>query len=1657
MKSKTDKRLLSKLIAATLMGTVGLSMYSVSAAAPAESLPLGEGSSATHESVAIGTNAQATTSSNAIGIGAKASGSSSVLGNGAQAVAGGVAIGKEAVAGIGKEGSNEIIVGGVAVGQSANAALGGIAIGSSATTKNISDVVIGSNSKNNGAGSTIIGYGTEGNRSSVVVGTNSKAGLNALSIGYEAEASQFAATALGSQSKVTAMQGVALGSSTVADTASGKTGYLANKTQTANVAKSVYTSTNGAVSVGKTNEITRQITNVAAGTEDTDVVNVRQLKDLDLAVDNKISTQLSAVNTQLDGKLDADALQYVSIKSTETGTGSNEDNLGANGANSIAIGPKAVAKYTADVAMGLNANAHGFYSIALGRDSETTGSSSVAVGDGAKSKTNETVAIGKKAITNSIGSISIGKDATTATDSMAAMAIGYETNATGVAATAMGAQAKALSKSATAVGFDAVIQNASNGSGRTGNNAVAMGVSSKVDGGNGGIAIGNNANVIDTNQATVVGTGAMVSALPENSGDSVVITDGSSGTKTITKGDDGTYTVVPTKDSVESLKQRNGNAYGATALGSRATAHNLGAVAAGLYATAIGDTSVAIGNNSMTLADSATAVGASATATAEDSMVLGGYTNANIDTAVALGSYAKTDRAAGEQVGYNPATNAASTEDDATWKSTLGAVSVGNSTAGKTRQITNVAAGFADTDAVNVAQLKNVSLKVTGDNLKTDATAIGNVNLASQQLAINGDSNITTTVAKDGQSVNLALSKTVTDKLGAVQYFSVNSTEASNKDNKGATKTGAIAIGAKAGATNWYDIAIGNNARSSGSWSIALGSDANVSGTTATAIGYGAQSTNDQTIALGYMANASGQQATAIGREANAAGGVSIALGTQTHANADDSVAIGRKSSVASQGVNSIAIGQEAYIGKKTEQGGTPAEGVLDHSLSIVDNDTSSGKENQEYMNSIAIGSTAKSYGYQNTVLGVGAEAHDTNDVAIGVLAKAKGHYATAMGKQANANGLEATALGHWARAYGDNAIAIGSYAITSTLDGTGEVKNGIAIGKQARVASNNSVALGQNSLAFVPTDLKTKAYLSEEEFAAENGVISVGNAEYTVGDVSVAENRRRITNVAGGADDYDAVNVKQLKAAKVEVIAGGNVTVDTDTTAGYTKYTVNSVDTDTKIVDGTAIYNDNGTGAITLNTEQNGTKGKVSVIGLHDKYITGASLTGNTLTINRNDGENFTVDNIATKDDVTTAVGDSSWTLGVAKVPSITTVGDSEATAVGTPTEIKNGNTVTLRAERGIKLSQDGSNIDIGLKYIDVDPAVDAQPLGVSDAKASGAATLAVGQNSIADGHQGTAVGFSSHAGEYSLAVGSRADASAARSLALGYNTSAGVFGVAAGSQAKATGQQSIAVGTYTQTNGVNSIGIGMSAKKEGATSDSPSDFEIKTNSDRAIAIGRGTYVGLKAKKATAIGVGSKIMGGTTNTSNNAVLLGTSSSITEGQSSLLLGNKASINKSQNAVGVGSQSSIKNSMAGTAVGYLAIAKDAEQGTAIGGGSIVSAKQATAVGGSSEVSAAQGVAIGYKSNAGVAHGVALGTYSQATRANNYMGYNPLTGTVMENDEAAIAKVLGREADLEAYNATMQNSDPKSQEYLEAKTNKEILLSAYKSGMSAVSVG
>ena len=150
-------------------------------------------------------------------------------------------------------------------------------------------------------------------------------------------------------------------------------------------------------------------------------------------------------------------------------------------------------------------------------------------------------------------------------------------------------------------------------------------------------------------------------------------------------------------------------------------------------------------------ADESIAIGpnASTDKSATSSVAIGDGASATIADGVAIGSKSVASTAAGV-AGYNANTGRTDTYANltgATLTSTLGGVAVG--TTNQTRQINYVAAGTADTDAVNVAQLKSVNLAFTGD------TGSGDVNLASSKLAVNGDNTYITTTA-NGKKITIA-------------------------------------------------------------------------------------------------------------------------------------------------------------------------------------------------------------------------------------------------------------------------------------------------------------------------------------------------------------------------------------------------------------------------------------------------------------------------------------------------------------------------------------------------------------------------------------------------------------------------------------------------------------------------------------------------------------------------------------------------------------------------------------------------------------------------------------------------------------------------------------------------------------------------------------
>ena len=175
-------------------------------------------------------------------------------------------------------------------------------------------------------------------------------------------------------------------------------------------------------------------------------------------------------------------------------------------------------------------------------------------------------------------------------------------------------------------------------------------------------------------------------------------------------------------------------------------------------------------NRKVTSANNAVIIGSSdaeTTTTVNDAVAIGHNTEVSKEGGVALGSGSKATVAAGA-VGYDISTNAPSTDTSVTWKSTASAVSVGDVANDVTRQITSVAAGTNDTDAVNVAQLKKVATKITAVEANTNkhATVVAGDNTTVTTGAnANGGIEYKVAVKKDLVDINSANFGNVTDTI----------------------------------------------------------------------------------------------------------------------------------------------------------------------------------------------------------------------------------------------------------------------------------------------------------------------------------------------------------------------------------------------------------------------------------------------------------------------------------------------------------------------------------------------------------------------------------------------------------------------------------------------------------------------------------------------------------------------------------------------------------------------------------------------------------------------------------------------------------------------------------------------------------------------------
>ena len=473
------------------------------------------------------------------------------------------------------------------------------------------------------------------------------------------------------------------------------------------------------------------------------------------------------------------ATQGCNVMAAGAGTPATSNNVwGKTTPGGVAIGPntEALGASAIDPASG---KARVAPSIAIGLSSRSEGLDTITIGIGAGNSKSYGISMGKQ--TNVTGDYGIAIGYQTSAMSDHAVAIGEQTRAPKMGATVMGVSARGYGQGSVSLGWQALAGADVYGSGiniqsnpytdsstdinnyqkwgdtaiglravATGGNATALGRSARAAaenaiaiGGGDGNNFNNNTEKTEATASKAIAMGYNAKASNSNAL-SLGVKATASGSDSVSLGtsskatDSGSIAIGETSESTDT---------NSVALGYTSKANGASATAVGPQSQATKTSAVALGRGAMAIEDYAVAIGDSASATKTNAVALGYKSKAN--TASGVAGY---DANANRTNKYTGLTGNALT-------STWGAVSIGDGT--NTRQITGLAAGTNDTDAVNVAQLKSVNLAFTGDN-----SSSGDVNLVNNKLAITGDNTYITTAAANQGLVIKAKKETITVSNG---------------------------------------------------------------------------------------------------------------------------------------------------------------------------------------------------------------------------------------------------------------------------------------------------------------------------------------------------------------------------------------------------------------------------------------------------------------------------------------------------------------------------------------------------------------------------------------------------------------------------------------------------------------------------------------------------------------------------------------------------------------------------------------------------------------------------------------------------------------------------------------------------------------------------
>ena len=635
----------------------------------------------------------------------------------------------------------------------------------------------------------------------------------------------------------------------------------------------------------------------------------------------------------------------------------------------------------------------------------------------------------------------------------------------------------------------------------------------------------------------------------------------------------------------------------------------------------------------------------------------------------------------------------------------------------------------------------------------------------------------------------------------------------------------SMAIGTEAGTVASNNaMAIGNRASvSKNSHSaIAVGDGAQAGKEAATAIGKEAAANGKNSLAAGTSAVAEGENAVSIGQGAEAKGGNAVAIGNASKTAGDNSVAVGNEASA--EAVKSVSIGIGAGKNMVGDVLGTKGSHV-----SIGDE----AGQNVDGQHDIAIGTKAGGNVASNYNIAIGTEA-GTNMGTAGNPSTGKN---VSIGYNANKNDnlvarIQSTAVGSHTQAADDalalgyNAKAAGNGSVAAGFNAKAEGEASMALG-QGAMASGGNIAIGNGSQASAAM-LSGTGYLTGT--AAPSTGVSVGTAAAL----------RRITNVADGAQDQDAVTVAQLKKSIDETVRQINANITPGTGS-------------------TGVFYDTVTGgqeSITLkNTDQKGTLIHNVAAGENDTDAVNVKQMKKTMdqakthyySVNSTSGNNYNNDMAAGEDSMAAGVSAKALEKRSVAIGNNVQAQGEGSIALGTGYEKTNGGTSSLTQTLAVT----------GYKYN----------------MAIGAGAESYGNHSIAMGTRAvTSIKNGGSSVDKAVAIGYTAGASDDKAIAIG-------------SEAKSNSKSATAVGDQSQALANNALAIGTTAR---ATKESSGAIGTANT-----VSGVGTYVIGAQNSAPAAGV---ISNGSDIKAANSGVFGNENTL-DGENNRVVGNSNIVKK----------------------------------------------------------------------------------------------------------------------------------------------------------------